>query len=199
MDHLLALGGLVGAAAITPGPNNLIVLRAAAHAGMRDALPAIAGIVFGGLLLLGTLGLGVDTALATHPALRQWIAVIGAMYLVWRGTALLVVGLTPGDPGRLAKRALPAGGPGLIGFQFLNPKAWVLVLTALAASPADGVRGYLSLAGLFVLIPTLCLLLWAALGARLAHRLAQPRVRRGVDLALGSLLIICSFPLLLGS
>ena len=33
MHHLLVLCGLLGVAAITPGPNNLIVLHAAGRAG----------------------------------------------------------------------------------------------------------------------------------------------------------------------
>ena len=35
MHHLLVLCGLLGVAAITPGPNNLIVLHAAGRAGVR--------------------------------------------------------------------------------------------------------------------------------------------------------------------
>jgi len=92
---------------------------------------------------------------------------------------------------------LPAGTLGLIGFQFLNPKSWVIVLTVLAAMPSTGLRDYLPLAGLFVLIPTLCLLLWAALGAWLARWLVRPTIRRAVDIAMGALLVACAFLLLI--
>ena len=52
MYRLFAVCGLLCVAAITPGPNNLVVLRASSQGGIRAALPAIAGIVLGGLLLL---------------------------------------------------------------------------------------------------------------------------------------------------
>jgi len=196
MDPLLAVCGLLCVAAITPGPNNLVVLRAAGHAGLRGAMPAIVGIVCGGLLLLAVMALGAGAAFATHPPLRRWAGAIGALYLVWLGVSLCAAGIAP-RRAAATPATLPAGTLGLIGFQFLNPKSWVIVLTVLAAMPGTGLRDYLPLAGLFVLIPTLCLLLWAALGAWLARWLVRPTVRRAVDIAMGALLVACAFLLLI--
>ena len=198
MDHLLAIAGVLSAAAITPGPNNLVILRAAGQGGLRGAMPALLGIVLGGLLLLAVAALGAGSAFVAHPRLRGWIATGGALYLIWLGGSLLVAGIAPrhGD-GATRGPPLPAGTLELIGFQFLNPKGWVMVLTVLAALPVSGLRAYLPLAGLFVLIPGACLLLWAALGAWLARWLARAMFRRGVDIAMGALLIGCAGLLLL--
>jgi threonine/homoserine/homoserine lactone efflux protein len=200
MDHLIALAGLLCVGAITPGPNNLVVLRAAGYAGIRAALPAITGIVLGGLLLLALMAAGAGMAFAAHPSLKSWMAAIGSLYLVWLGVSLCLDGMVRRHAGATsAEPALPAGTLGLIGFQFLNPKSWVMVLTMLAALPAVTLRDYLPLAGLFVLIPTLCLLLWAALGAWLARWLVRPVVRRGVDIVMGVLLVACASLLLISS
>jgi threonine/homoserine/homoserine lactone efflux protein len=197
MHHLLVLCGLLGVAAITPGPNNLIVLHAAGRAGVRGAIPAIVGVVAGGLLLLAVLALGVDAVFAAHPLLRRWIAVLGGLYLTWLGMTLVAEGIAPRRTNAAPRKStLPTGTLALLGFQFLNPKSWVMVLTVLAALPVAGWRGYLTLAGLFVLIPTLCLLLWAGLGAYLARWLAQPRIRRSVDTLMGALLVACAVLLL---
>lgn len=198
MNPLLAACGLLFVAAITPGPNNLVVLRAAGHAGLRGAMPAIAGIVCGGLLLLVVTALGAGAVFAAHPPLRRWIGAIGALYLAWLGVSLCVAGIAP-RRSAATSAALPAGALGLVGFQFLNPKSWVIVLTVLAAVPAVSPRDYLPLAGLFVLVPAPCLLLWAVLGAWLARWLARPEVRRGVDLVMGALLVACAFLLLIES
>lgn len=199
MDRLLALCGLLCIAAITPGPNNLVVLRAAGHAGVRGAMPAILGIVLGGLSLLAVMMLGAGTVLASHPPLRQWIGLGGSLYLVWLGMSLCAGGIKPLSTSTTAREpTLPAGTLGLIGFQFLNPKSWVMVLTALATLPANAVRDYLPLAGLFVLIPTFCLLLWATLGAWLAQWLLRPTVRRSTDIVMGALLVACAGLLLTG-
>lgn len=193
MERLIPLAGLLFTAAITPGPNNLVVLRAASRAGIGGALPAIAGIVLGGLLLLTILALGAGAAFAAHPTWRSWIAATGSLYLAWLGATLLVGGFKSEPTGNLPSAAsLPTGMLGLTGFQFLNPKSWVMVLTMLAAVPATGLRDYLPLAGMFVLIPAPCLLLWAALGALLARWLTRPAIRRAVDVGMGALLMACA-------
>ena len=198
MDRLITLCGLLCIAAITPGPNNLVVLHAARHAGIRGAVPAIAGIVLGGLLLLALMALGTGAVFAAHPALKPWIGVIGSLYLAWLGMSLCAGGIAPRHSSATSSAPpLPAGTLGLIGFQFLNPKSWVMVLTVLAALPAATLRDYLPLAGLFALIPALSLLLWAALGAWLARWLVQPLIRRGFDIVMGFLLIACASRLLI--
>lgn len=198
MDHLMALACLLGVAAITPGPNNLVVLRAAGHAGVCAALPAITGIVLGGLLLLALAATGAGMAFTAHPSLKGWVGAIGSLYLAWLGVSLCAGGIAPRQSRATSPElALPTGTLGLLAFQFLNPKSWVMVLTVLATLPAASPRDYLRLAGLFVLIPTLCLLLWAALGAWLARWLVRPGPRRGVDIVMGVLLVACAALLLL--
>ncbi len=193
MYRLFALCSLLCVAAITPGPNNLVVLRASSQGGVRAALSTIAGIVLGGLLLLAVIAFGTGPLFMARPGWQRAVAAAGAIYLAWLGVAMLRSGLaarhavTP-----IAGPPLPAGVAGLVGFQFLNPKSWVMVLTALAALPPDGLHSYVTLAAMFVLIPTPCLLLWAALGAALSQWMDRPAIRRGVDVAMGTLLVGCA-------
>lgn len=200
MHQLFAIAALLWVAALTPGPNNLVVWRAAGHGGMRAAMPAIGGIVLGGVLLLAVAALGAGAAFAAHPLLRGWVGAIGALYLAWLGTTLAASGLAPRRGGtNAAGPALPAGTLGLVGFQFLNPKSWVMVLTVLAALPIASLRDYAMLTGLFVLIPGLSLLLWASLGAVLSRWLMRSAVGRSVDVAMGAVLMVCAFLLLIES
>jgi len=196
MEQLLAAAGLLCVATITPGPNNLVILRAAGTAGMRRTLPMIAGIVLGGLLLLAVAASGAAAVFAALPSLRRWTAIAGALYLAWLGASLCVAGISP-HPDATAAPRLPAGTLGLIGFQFLNPKSWLLVLTVLAAMQATQTHDYLLLVAMFVLIPAPCLLLWAGLGASLARWLTKPIARRGVDIVSGVLLVACAALLLI--
>jgi threonine/homoserine/homoserine lactone efflux protein len=192
MHDLLATAGLLLAAAITPGPNNLVVLREAGRGGVRGAAAAIGGIVLGGLVLLAVVAAGAGALLAAHAPLRSMLAAIGAAYMAWLGTRLLGTR----DAARLRDDALPAGALGLFGFQFLNPKGWAMVLTLVAAWPATSPAGYLPLALLFFTIPLVCLLLWSLVGRLLAAQLARPRSRRRFDAAMG-LLMLASAALLL--
>lgn len=192
MNPPLAIATLLLVAAATPGPNTLVVLRTAAAAGFARALPAIGGIVLGGLALLALVVAGPGAALGEWPALRMPIAAGGALYLAWLGLRLV----RAGSSGR-GQSALPAGVGGLFVFQFLNPKGWLMLLTAVAASPAHGALAtFTGLAPLVAGIPAICLLLWAALGRLLARWLDRPGVRRWTDRVLGALLLASAVPLL---
>lgn len=195
MHDLTAIAGLLLAAAITPGPNNLVVLREAGRAGLPGAMPAIAGIVLGGLTLLVVVAGGAGSVLARHGALRTTLTIAGGLYMAWLGLSLLIT--TRRGAAASAGMALPAGGWGLFGFQFVNPKGWAMVLTVVAAWPAAHLADYLPLVVLFTLIPLACLLIWAGGGRLLASRLACLRFRRRVDLAMGGLLLISAVLLLI--
>jgi threonine/homoserine/homoserine lactone efflux protein len=191
MTSLFSTGLFLLIAAITPGPNNLVVMRAAARNGWKAALPPVAGVVAGGLVLLLVVVSGAGSVFSTWPWLRGAIEAGGVLYLVWLGTRMIAA--AGRDTG---SAALPGGFAGLFGFQFLNPKGWVIVLTVVAALPAaDAVHALKYLAPLFLGIPTVCLLLWAALGGAVAPHLTRPRVRQWTDRALGALLILAALML----
>jgi len=189
VSAILAVAGLVAIAAITPGPNNLVVLRAASRGGVRGALPAIAGVVLGGLAVLAIASVASGAAFAAAPHLRLAASVAGCLYLAWLGLGLVRHAGRAGDASRLPAASLL----GLVAFQFLNPKSWVMVMTALGALPAGAPAG--PLAFVFTVIPTLCLLVWATAGAALARWLARPRVSAWVDRAMGVLLIVTAIAL----
>ncbi|MEX2124760.1 MAG: hypothetical protein WD795_12775 [Woeseia sp.] len=88
---------------------------------------------------------------------------------------------------------------GLAGFQFLNPKSWVLVLTAVAAMPTQTPAAILQLAALFLLIPAVCLLLWSWFGALLMRALANSRISAWFDRAMGGTLAASAAVLLMTS
>ena len=194
MDALIGTAGLVIAATLTPGPNNLVVMRAAARAGFAAVLPAIAGIVLGSLALLALMVAGAGAVFEAEPRVQAALAVAGCLYLVFLGARLLAGGA--GD--QPSEEALPAGVAGLFAFQFLNPKSWVLVLTATAAAPAGAgaLATFVQLAVLFVVISTLCLLLWSAFGRALARHLQRRPLRVALDRTLGALLIVSALLLL---
>jgi len=191
---MMAVTALVLVAAITPGPNNLVVLRAAARSGIAAAAPAIIGIVTGGLVLLGLVAGGAGAAFAAEPRLRTAIAIGGSLYLSWLGLRLMRVrGGRGAGPARSDDVALPAGALALFGFQFLNPKGWMMVLTATAAAP--GVA-FWHLAALFAIVPAVCLTIWSGFGSAMARHLARPRTAAWFDRAMGALLLASAIALM---
>lgn len=194
MHDLIAIAGLLLVATITPGPNNLVVLREAGRDGISGALPSIAAIVLGGLSLFVMTAAGAGHIFDQHDGLREGLVAAGALYMSWLGLRLLANAWR--DATTSSTVVLPVGGWGLFGFQFINPKGWALVLTVIAAWPATRLIDYLPLIALITLIPLACLLLWACSGSLLAPRLTCVRFRRRADTAMG-ILLLASVSLLL--
>jgi len=193
MTALLGIVGMVAVAAVTPGPNNLIVLRTASRLGVARTLPAIVGVVLGGLAVLVVAAVVTGPALEA-PGIRRAAGLVGCAYLAWLGLRLIQrAGCAEEASG---SRGLPAASvSGLFAFQFVNPKSWVMVVTAIGAMPVDGAWSRWPLAVAFTAIPAACLLLWAITGAALARLLAHPRVAQWVDRTLGGLLIATAIAL----
>jgi threonine/homoserine/homoserine lactone efflux protein len=194
MQSLIAAAGFIAAAAITPGPNNLLVMRAAAGGGTTKALPVIAAIVLGSLSLLALVTAGGGALFERHPVVRSTVTIAGALYLGWLGLRLALYA-----SGEARDRAPTVGAANVFGLQFLNPKGWVMVLTAVAAVQADmsAVAVFAWLAMLFIAILTASLLVWSSFGTRLAKYFARPRFKVWFDRSMGGLLVTCAVLLFL--
>lgn len=194
MESLIAIAGFLFVAAVTPGPNNAIVLAAAARSGLTGAMPAIAGVLTGSLALLALVWAGADTLFDAAPAARRTLLVAGTLYLAWMGGGMICRSVGTEEPGS-APRELPDSAFGVAAFQILNPKSWVLVTTASAAISGgglDGIGGLAGLAAMMAVIPGLCLTLWAIAGVAIADRLRRHEARRRFDRIMGGLLIVAA-------
>jgi threonine/homoserine/homoserine lactone efflux protein len=191
MTTLVALAALIFVAAITPGPNNLAVLNAAANRGVAGAASAIAGVLLGSLALLALALSGLGALFTAQPRLRDYVSLFGCGYLVWLGAAMIVRSL--GDQPGETRVLTPSGIVPLAGLQFANPKAWTMVLTAVAAARGtmEPAAAALVLAALFLAIPAVCLAAWAWFGLRIIPRLQQRATRVWFDRLMG-LLLVCS-------
>lgn len=192
METYFAVAGLIFVAVITPGPNNFIVLEQTLEGGWRAAGPAVTGVVAGTQLLLLLTWLGVGAAVAQEPRLQRLLTYAGAGYLLWLGLWVIWRSFLDTKEETKASQATFASFGGLLLFQFLNPKSWVLVLTAVAANgPAvSGFAGLAILGLLFFFIPSACLLLWASMGVALNRFLSVSSRRRRFDRMMGGLLVL---------
>ncbi len=206
MHALAATALLIFVSAITPGPNNLVVLRLASAGGLRMALAPIAGIVLGGVVMMGLAQWGAASLLSRVPHAEAAIELLGGAYLAWLGFAMLGFTMKRRSRDDRAQHSgaqhslAPTGSLGLFAFQFANPKAWALALTAASAAQAGGwnAQSNVSLVGVFAVISVACLIAWAWLGGVLARWLSADAVRRRFDRAMGGLLLASAVALLIG-
>jgi threonine/homoserine/homoserine lactone efflux protein len=195
IETLLAMTGVVLVAAITPGPNNVAVMRAASGAGPRGAASAIVAILLGTLALFATAWLGGALALDRWPRLRGVMAIAGALYLAWLGVSLVVRAAHARAEDREPDRA--SRFIGLFAFQLVNPKAWAMMVAVVSSVPVRSVEAFVELAALFVVVPAGCLTTWAILGTLLARAFRDRRARARLDGALGGLLVMSAVALVL--
>jgi|GEM_PF-1787042 len=120
-DQLLALATLAVVGSFTPGPNNVIATATGANHGLRATLPHILGVPFGFGTMLVAGSLGVAALVVAHPLLGQAIKWLGIAYL-------LVIAWMIGRASDIGERRLarPLTFWQSAGFQYANPKAWML-------------------------------------------------------------------------
>ena len=199
MEQLFAVAGFLIVAAITPGPNNFVVLTSARHGGPTAALPAMLGVIGGSLVLLALVWSGAQIAFERVPSLPSILTIMGAGYVGALGAHLIRQTFRPnGVDGTHLAAGLPKTTLGLAVFQLLNPKAWALVTTATAAA-SHASFGFLGLAALLILICGACLSLWACAGSAIAGLLRDERSRRWFDRMMGLALIASAAMLLFGA
>lgn len=182
MSSLLPVIGVLFAAAITPGPNNIIVMQAGAR-GMAPAIGAVLGVVSGSMLLLIFTWFGFGLATSFVPAFTFALHALGGAYLAWIGLALLTR-----NQSAAAESTVPSTPFGIALFQLLNPKAWLLVAAAVAAMPQE--KSLTLLVLLMVAVTSACLMLWALAGTAATHLFARPKARRVIDRTLGAVLLL---------
>ena len=172
----------------TPGPNNVMLTASGANFGFRRTLPHMLGICSGFALQMLAVCAGLGALFSRWPHLQDALRWLGAAYLVWLGWRLLRP--SGGDAGHVPR---PLTLLEAAVFQFLNPKAWVMTLTAatLFMPPELGpaaAAGYMLLWG--VLIPAPCLLVWALFGTSLRSVLSGPRGRLAFNSAMALALAV---------
>ena len=165
----------VATMSVTPGPNNLMLAASGVNFGLRRTFPHVLGVCLGcslQVLIVASLLACAGGYLATA---RAWLALPGCSYLLW----LAWRQAQAGQPGGV-KAAQPLGLIGAALFQWVNPKAWMMVLnSAILFLPAEGgLYAALWMAAIFVVINLPCISLWAVLGDRLRCRLQKPLALR---------------------
>jgi threonine/homoserine/homoserine lactone efflux protein len=160
---------------ITPGPNNVMLTASGATFGFRRTLPHMMGVFVGFAVETLAVCAGLGAIFTRWPELQTVLRWIGAAYLVYLGWRLLRSG-----EAKDAASPRPVTFFEAAVFQFLNPKAWVMTLTAATLFlPRDLglLMACLYMVAVLSLINLPCISVWALFGSSLRGFLAKPRGR----------------------
>jgi threonine/homoserine/homoserine lactone efflux protein len=167
---------------ITPGPNNVMLTASGATFGFRRTIPHLLGVSvgFGIELLLVCAGLGA--VFTRWPEIQSMLRWVGAIYLLYLGARML--GSSPATTGNSAR---PVTFLEAAVFQFLNPKAWIMTITA-ATLFLPHELGVLAAGAYMLLIMVImnmpCTAVWALFGSSLRRFLERPASRMGFNAAM---------------
>ena len=198
-DLLLAFLGFAIATSITPGPNNTMLLASGLNFGFVRTLPHIAGISFGCVLMVLLVGLGLGRLLEASPLLYALLRYAGALYLLVLAWRLARAGAIRPSSGAGNGRGRPMRFIEAVLFQWVNPKAWVMVVGAVTAyAPRDGfVRNVVVIAVVLALVNIPCISLWAGCGVAMRRVLDRPSRVRAFNITMAVLLVVSLVPILL--
>ncbi|MBM2886434.1 LysE family translocator [Chromobacterium phragmitis] len=182
-----ALLSYVALMSITPGPNNLMLASSGVNFGFRRTLPHMLGISLGCALQVFIVAMLLAQMLGWLETWRLPLAVAGSVYLLWLSWTLAMAGLPEGRA-----QARPLGFVGAAMFQWLNPKAWVMVLNAsilFMPAKADGrMAAALLLALVFAVVNLPCISVWAWGGEKLRRWLQRPEALLVYNLSMGGMM-----------
>ncbi len=120
---------------ITPGPNNTMLLASGVNFGIKASLPHMLGITIGFSILVLSCGLGIGALFELWPALHDVLKYAGALYMAWLAWKIA----RSGAPQSAGAKPKPFTFLQAAAFQWINPKAWIMAIGAIAAyTPADG-------------------------------------------------------------
>lgn len=190
MDTAQALAFLLFAfvAAVTPGPSNTMILSAGASLGttMRGiGCPIGAALGMGSMIILSALGIGEIVAAA--PVVITAMKLAGSLFLLWLAWKILNAGTF--EPGR---QTGAVGFTQAFLFQWLNPKGWLVALSAgstyLVPGHQNEVYGALWMGLLFAVSALPAGLIWLGMGALVSNYLRNIHSARAFNRVMSVLL-----------
>ena len=196
-EVLAALAVYAFVASATPGPNNMMLMASGVNFGFRRTLPHMLGIGIGFVSLLLGVGFGLGALLHTVPVLHLALKIAGTaylLYLAWRIATATGLGQA-----RNAHAAQPMTFLEAATFQWINPKAWVMAVTAMAlyTSTEAPILSVIVVSGVFAIINVPCVSVWAGFGVALRQFLSEPKRLRIFNIAMGVALALSAIPMLL--
>lgn len=193
-DLFLALAAFAFVSSITPGPNNLMLLASGANFGFRRTLPHMLGIGVGFGVMIVLVGLGLVRIFDAFPVAHLVLTVVGTAYLLW--LAWKIANAQPPDSARV--RAKPFSFVQAALFQWVNPKAWQMALTAITLyAPDRSTVAILWVALVFALINLPSVSTWTVLGQQMRRVLSNPARLRAFNWSMAALLVASLIPAIL--
>lgn len=192
-DVLPALALFAFVSSATPGPNNLMLMASGANYGFWRSVPHMLGISAGFMLMLVLTGLGLIQVFDRYPIIYRILSVLSVAYMIYLAWRIAQAGNIRQQTGR----GKPMTFLQAAAFQWVNPKAWAMALTAVTVYVADhGIWMLVAAALCFGIVNLPSVTIWTVLGQQMARVLTDPKRLRLFNWTMAALLIASLYPML---
>lgn len=183
--------------AITPGPNNILLMSQGVNFGVKPSLPAVFGIICGFSLMFAVIGLGMSGVFTAFPSLQLWVKIIGTGYLLY--LAWLVAHSHSDMQTQRQTRPIGFVKGGLL--QWVNGKAWIVVMGVVSAytTAGNGADYYSQIAvitAIMFLTGFPSLLIWLYFGSVIKRFLTEDRHLKWFNYTMAGLLVLTVVPVM---
>lgn len=193
IDVIPALALFAFVSSITPGPNNLMLMASGANFGFARTIPHMLGISIGFLVLMGVTGLGLAQVFETYPISHLILKILSVIYMAWLAWKIA----TAAPAQSRAATGAPLTFLQAAAFQWVNPKAWAMALTAITVYVGSPSWAALLMACvIFSVINLPSVGVWTILGQQMARVLTNPRRLTLFNRTMAVLLIASLYPVL---
>jgi threonine/homoserine/homoserine lactone efflux protein len=183
---LLALLGFGVVSSFTPGPNNLMLMASGANFGVARTLPHMAGVVVGFFLMIVIVGLGLFGLFHAWPPSFTILKVVSVIYTLW--LAWKIARASAPDTGDAEGK--PMTFVQAAAFQWVNPKAWTMALSAITLYAPDGKLGAILLISvIFAVIGITSTGSWMLMGLSIRNWLSSRRRLLAFNYGMAALLV----------
>jgi len=187
-QQLIALVSFAFVSSVTPGPNNMMLMASGANFGIRRTLPHMAGVAIGFALMIFLVGIGLIGLFDAWPPLFAVLKFVSAAYLLW--LAWKIATALPPEQGAATAGGKPMTFIQAALFQWVNPKAWTMALTAIAGyAGSRNIAAVIGVAAIFGAINLPVVSIWAGMGQYLQRWLTDPRRHRAFNWGMAVLLV----------
>lgn len=193
-ETIIPLMAFAFVTSITPGPNNLMLMASGANFGFQRTIPHMMGVALGFVLMAFLMGLGLAQVFETWPRLRNVLTVFSVAYLLW--LAWKIANAAPPRAGDAKGR--PLSFIQAAAFQWVNPKAWSMALSAVTIyAPGDTVGAMVLVAAVFGAVNLPSVSVWCLMGRELRRILTNPARLRAFNWLMAGLLVASLYPVIL--
>jgi threonine/homoserine/homoserine lactone efflux protein len=193
MQTLPALMAFAFVTSVTPGPNNMMLMASGANFGFARTVPHMLGIAIGFTAMVFLVGMGLAGLFQAEPRAVVALAVVSVAYMLW--LAWKIAHAAPPEPGRAGGRPLTFLQAAL--FQWVNPKAWAMALTAVSVhAPDRSVWAVAVVALVFGAINFPSVSVWTLVGQEMRRFLTNPARLRAFNWTMAALLVLSLAPVL---